>query len=534
MIIRTSFWLLFALAVLPPAAAHAIRIERIARFSPSSGKTSYLEVAGGSAIVKFKAGVSTVAAVATLEQTGYAGRYMESIGYTVVQLPPDMTVSRGLSELAAMPQVESALPNRVFRPDRVPNDPFLNSQYSLSRIGAFGAWEYETGTSNRVTIAVIDTGIDNTHPEFAGKFLLTNRYFDPYYGTSANDTVPVTPACNHATHVAGVAAAAGDNAIGVAGVSWGANLVSLRVFSTSDCDDNCCSVTHDCSIYGNTCGTQETSIADAINEAVLLHGTAAAGKVVINMSVGGQGGCSLPLQTAVTNAVNAGLILVAAAGNSAADTIDSPANCTGVIAVGATDANDNLAYFSNTDSTMSYMGVTAPGVDIYTTDVGGGYAFASGTSFSSPMTAGLAALIWSVNPSTTALQVKNIIFDTADDLGTTGPDRSYGYGRINALKAIRKAANEKASLKGETKAVSYPNPFRPRTQRLVTFSVPAEIFSSNAVVKVYTSEGELVRKLEALTWDGKNEAGADVASGIYIFRVKTDKDSAVGKLALIR
>ena len=252
------------------------------------------------------------------------------------------------------------------------------------------------------------------------------------------------------------------------------------------------------------------------------------------MSVGGQGGCSLPLQTAVTNAVNAGLILVAAAGNSAADTIDSPANCTGVIAVGATDANDNLAYFSNTDSTMSYMGVTAPGVDIYTTDVGGGYAFASGTSFSSPMTAGLAALIWSVNPSTTALQVKNIIFDTADDLGTTGPDRSYGYGRINALKAIRKAANEKASLKGETKAVSYPNPFRPRTQRLVTFSVPAEIFSSNAVVKVYTSEGELVRKLEALTWDGKNEAGADVASGIYIFRVKTDKDSAVGKLALIR
>ena len=84
------------------------------------------------------------------------------------------------------------------------------------------------------------------------------------------------------------------------------------------------------------------------------------------------------------------------------------------------------------------------------------------------------------------------------------------------------------------KAVAYPNPFRPASHRLVSFSVPDALTGSELEVKVYTAEGELVKKLDSSSWDGKNAAGAPVASGIYIFRVKTDKDSAVGKMALIR
>jgi subtilisin family serine protease len=258
----------------------------------------------------------------------------------------------------------------------------------------------------------------------------------------------------------------------------------------------------------------------------------------VNISLGSTGSCSdtspYPLQTTVNAAVSAGLMVFAAAGNEGYGYIDSPANCAGVIPVGATDSQDRLASFSNSDTIMISSGITAPGVDIYTTDMGGGYASASGTSFSSPMAAGLAALVWSAHPAYTAYQVFDTIKNSADDLGAAGPDRDFGWGRINAMKALRLAATGSTKFAGTKKAVAYPNPFRPKTQRLVTFSVPEGIASSGIEVKVYTSEGELVKKLDGLAWDGKNDAGADVASGVYLFKVKTDKDHATGKLALVR
>ncbi|OGR69407.1 MAG: hypothetical protein A2081_00425 [Elusimicrobia bacterium GWC2_61_19] len=150
------------------------------------------------------------------------------------------------------------------------------------------------------------------------------------------------------------------------------------------------------------------------------------------------------------------------------------------------------------------------------------------------MAAGLAALIWSAKPSYTATQVFDTMKNSADDLGAPGPDGDFGFGRINAMKALRLAMTGTTQFAGTNKAVAYPNPFRPKTQRLVTFSVPADILSSGTEVRIYTSEGELVKKLDGLAWDGKNEAGVMVASGVYIFRVKTDKDAAVGKFALIK
>ena len=183
---------------------------------------------------------------------------------------------------------------------------------------------------------------------------------------------------------------------------------------------------------------------------------------------------------------------------------------------------------------MLVTGHSAPGVSLNTTDMGGGYAPASGTSFSSPLAAGLAALVWSAKPSFTASQVFDTLKNSADDLGAAGPDRDFGWGRINALKALRLAVTGSKNFAGTNKAVAYPNPFRPKTHHLVSFTIPEAMTAPNVEVKVYTSEGELVKKLEVLSWDGKNDAGAAVASGVYLFRVKTDKDAAVGKFALIR
>ena len=522
--------LILLLLSLPGGRAFALKTERLARYSPASGKTSSLEVAAGSAIVKFKAGVSTSAAAAALEQNNFhIIATFPRFNFSSVKLPEGLSVSAGLSMLDSLPQVETASPNRVFKPSRVPNDPYVGRQYALGQVQAFGAWEYETGFSSRVTVAILDTGIDGSHPDLAGKIVLPGRVFDPLSGGASDDAAPTTAACDHATRAAGVAAAVSDNSIGVAGMSWGAKLLSLKIFADGDCTPDC----SDKAAYGS-CSASETAIAAAVNDVIALHDTAAAGKVIINMSLGSNGTCSDPLQTAVNSAADAGIMMFAAAGNHGGSVMDSPANCDGVIAVGATDLHDNLASFSNSDTLMSTKGLTAPGVDLYTTDLSGGYASVSGTSFSSPMAAGLAALLWSAKPGKTAAGIWNEMKNSADDLGSPGPDRDFGWGRINALKALRLAVTGSMNSASTNKAAAYPNPFRPKTQRLVLFALTEGMTASGVEVKIYTSEGELVKKLEGMAWDGKNETGAAVASGVYLFRVKTDKGSAVGKFALIR
>lgn len=526
---RPALPLAFLLIAACFSQAPALKVERLERFAPASGKKVSLEVASGRAIVGFKAGVSSPAAVSALSAAGFPVRNtFERFGWSVVALPRDMRVSVGLAILKAMPQVEYAEPDRVFRASLAPDDPYIARQYALAQVQAFGAWEYETGSSSRVTVAVLDTGIDASHPELSGKLVGTSRKFTPDNFATPSDDQPPTAACNHATRAAGVAAAASDNGAGVAGMSWGAKLLSLKVFADTDCEDDCSDE------GGNSCGTTEASIAAAINDVIAKHGTATYGKIILNMSLGSAGSCSGALQTAVNSASGAGIMLFAAGGNAGSSVIDSPANCNNVYPVGATNLQDSLAVFSNSGSEMQTHGITAPGVDLYTTDISSGYASATGTSFSSPMAAGLAALLWSAKPSLSGSQVFDLMKNSADDLGTPGPDWYFGYGRINALKAMRLAMTGSREFKGTNTAVAYPNPFRPKTHRMVSFTVPEEMMASGLEVKVYTTEGELVRKLESPAWDGKNDAGAYVASGVYIFRVKTDSDAAVGKMALLR
>jgi subtilisin family serine protease len=522
----------------PAGSAFALKVERLSRFSPLSGKASFMEVAGGVASVKFPPGVSTAAAAGALSAAGFSLSGRPAHGaWRLVHLPAGMSVQQGLTVLKSLNMVSEAEPDKIYRPELVPDDPDIPQQYALGQIQAFGAWEYETGSSNRVTVAVIDTGIDSANPEFSGKFSDSSSQFcdpgsDKINGSDSSPCVTETTpaqACYHGTAVAGVAAAHGNNSIGISGVSWGARLVSLRVFRVSDCAADCAA---------DSCTTDDWAMADALDFLASNSGTAAYGRIVANLSLGCRsvqcGTCSGMMQAAVGNAISKGVMIFAAAGNGGDVFLDSPADCPGVIAVGATDQHDDLASFSTTDSTMTYMGITAPGVDIFTTTLNSGYTTVSGTSFSTPMAAGLAALLWSAKPGSSGEDIWDYIRDSADDLGAPGPDRDFGWGRINAMKALRLAETGSATFAGTKKAVSYPNPFRPKSQRLVTFSVPAEIAASGVEVRVYTSEGELVRKIDGLAWDGKNAAGADAASGVYLFKVKTDKGYATGKLALVR
>ncbi|MFA6433681.1 MAG: S8 family serine peptidase [Elusimicrobiales bacterium] len=517
------------------APSFALRVEYLPAVSAASqagAARSQREVAGGRALVKFSAELSSSSKRDLLNASGFepAGEF-EFMGWSAVKLPVGMSVASALPALKGIAGVLAAEPSGVYHAAKVPLDQYRVEQYGLVKTDAFRAWDFETGFSTRVTVAVLDTGIDGSHPDLGPKLSGTGQFFDPdNFGARTPDDPP-TPACSHATKVAGIAAAATDNSYGIAGMSWGAGLLSLKVFSAVDCFADCSDRSG-----GSSCSTDDLTIIKAINYAVLQQNSPAAGRIVINMSLGQAGGCSGLMQAAVSSAAAAGLVLVAAAGNNPAG-VDSPANCLGVLPVGATDVNDNLASFSARGAEMSARGVTAPGVNTFTTVPGPGFAADSGTSFASPLAAGLAALLISTRPALTPTQVGDVIRNSADDLGAAGPDALYGFGRLNAYKAMLLLVTGNTSAFApaapRTGAYAFPSPYRPGAG-LLSFFIPDEISGANLEISVYTSEGEKIKKISGQTWDGRNEAGRAAASGVYLFFIKTEKGTAKGKFALIR
>jgi subtilisin len=248
-----------------------------------------------------------------------------------------------------------------------------------------------------VKVAIIDTGIDITHPDLADRWGGGLNMMDDTNGPWDNN--------GHGTHCAGIVAAT-NNAIGVVGV---APEVSLYIYKCSD-----------------TAGITNTSLEiKAIQEAV-------AQKVnVISMSYGSLFS-SKSEYNALKQAYNAGIVLVAAAGNYLGSAFVYPAAYDIVISAAAIDINNNWASFSETNSDVE---LAAPGVDVLST-VRGDYGYKSGTSMATPHIAGAAALVKAAHPDWSGDKIRRALDSTALDLGTPGRDVKYGYGRVNALAAV--------------------------------------------------------------------------------------------------
>lgn len=315
---------------------------------------------------------------------------------------------------AALPVVERAPGVRGVQAERgaqahkAPNDPYLPFQWGLTKIGARRAWDRETGATAPVTVAVLDSGIDLAHPDLAGR-LVPGR-------DVVNDDLDPMDDHGHGTVVAGIVGARTHNKVGIAGTSWGARLLPVKVLDESGGGS-------DCDIaYG-------------------MVWAADAGADVLNLSLGSDGVvCGVVTQYAVDYARGAGAVVVASAGNGGADgnPTSSPANCSGVVGVGATDSRDKVASFS---THHPYVDVSAPGVAIVSTAFDPRqqrryYASFNGTSMSAGFVSGLAALLLARNPSWTPDQVAQRMAATADDRGTRGKDDYYGSGRINAARAL--------------------------------------------------------------------------------------------------
>lgn len=543
--------ILTALVVMIALPARAVKIERLAGVVTQAGKPGKaIEVAAEQILVQFSPATTSAQRNQVLSATGlHVIREMSFPGWVLVGLPGGMSVLTGMKLIKGMLGVVSYHPNHIYRVNRVPNDPMVISQYALTQTNAFVGWEYETGSSNKVTIAMIDAGIDPEHPDLGSKLVnsggVQSQYFDPVTGNQVAESSP-TPACEHGTNTAGVAAAIGNNGIGIAGISWGAQLLSLRVFDFNDCSINGNS---DCN-SNPSCGTSDVAMANAIQYAISQQGSLAAGKIVINMSIGMEGACpgSCPggndcialTAAALSSAVAAGIPIAIAAGNDGGD-VNSPANCagsvggSGIIPVSATDINNNVAAFSSRGPELAANGVCAPGVNVQTTQWTqyGSYFSPSGTSFSAPHVAGLAALMLSAKPNLTPAQVQSYIRGGAYNINA--PSTAQGAGRIDVYNSLRLALRGTLStFEGEQKPIAFPNPFHPSLGGTVTFSIPPNLQGNQIDIKIYTIAGEFVRELQNQTWDGRNTAGFLVASGTYIFTLSTSAGKARGRFSLIR
>jgi thermitase len=383
-------------------------------------------------LVRFRPGIDATYADGLLRSYGFpAVRRNPAIGVYSVMTAPGVSVAETLAMLRRNGDIALARPDYRARLCDVPNDAYFQDyQYALRNLGgilhvgpylqyqmtagadikATTAWDAVQGDPETV-IAIVDTGVDMTHPDLSAKIVSPGHDF-------ANDDEDATDDVWHGTHVAGIAAADTNNSIGIAGVARSCRILPVKV---TDAEGN--------GYY--------SWIIDGITWA------ADHGADVINVSMGGDVDDPF-LKEACQYAHDKGIVVVASAGNTGASGVYFPAAYDEyVLAVAASDFNDALAAYSTFGPEVD---VAAPGTWIlgpapqwYVGTGNAPYLFASGTSMAAPHVAGLAALIRSAKPGLSADDIMNVIRYTADDINKAsfpGRDEHAGYGRINMERAL--------------------------------------------------------------------------------------------------
>ncbi|NCC26291.1 MAG: hypothetical protein EOM25_14020, partial [Deltaproteobacteria bacterium] len=330
--------------------------------------------------------------------------------FAVVELPTGTERARALDRLGRDERIVYAEPAPRFQLHLTPNDPdFKPWQYGHLKMDSAAAWDLGVG-SEKVTMAIIDTGLDGTHPEFSGRVVTGHNFH------TKQDVPPGVhfDSYGHGTHVAGIAGATGNNGLGVAGVDWKARIMPLKVNDEGE------------------------EVAEYVIESIpwaVDHGAD-----VLNLSLGGPG-YSQALQDVVSYACLKGALVVVSMGNNMTAVIQYPAACQGAIAVGSTDGRDQASHFSTWGEHIS---VSAPGSDILSTSKRDhGYVAASGTSMAAPQVAGALTLLRGLHPDWSIEEMRSHLEATADDVDEPGFDIRTGWGRINLhrLLAEPKAPN---------------------------------------------------------------------------------------------
>jgi subtilisin family serine protease len=435
-VVASVFAVAAALAAMAPPvrAAHAD--------APAEG-----EYARGRILVEPNAGVTVDQLEKLLKVHGGRARKMGQGEGHIVDLPTNGSEAAVVAQLKNRPEFKFVELDRRVKVSYAVNDPYSGSEWHLTQIGAPTAWNTTQGSG--VTIAILDSGVAATHPDLQPNLVAGYNTYDGNTDTS--------DVCGHGTAVAGTAAARSDNGQGVAGVAGQAKIMPVRI-AYNDASNGCYA-------YYSTIASGLTWAAD--------HGAR-----IANISYSGVAG-SAAIQSAANYMKSKGGLVFVAAGNAGIN--ENIAPTTSMIAVSATDSTDTKTSWS---SYGSYVALAAPGAGIWTTSKGGIYQAWNGTSFASPVAAGVAALVMAARPDLTAAQVESLLESTARDLGGTGRDTLYGYGRVNAAAAVQAALNMPLAPDTQAPAVA------------ITAPLGSSSVSGAAVVSVNASDNVGVARVD--------------------------------------
>ena len=339
-----------------------------------------------------------------------------------------------------------------------PNDSQFSNQWYLTKIGMPSAWDMVQG-NNSIQIAIIDTGLDIAHEDI-GRGIDTydnlwqnvgedpwtnpnnpasgngidddgNSLIDDWRGwdfVNLNNDVR-SPGNFHGTHVSGIVSAKLHNGIGISGIGGGNNNNGLQLMMIG---------------VGET-----TPSSAALDDAILYAVQMGADVIQLSLSVAQ----TTAIDNAIQTAINNGIPVICASGNQNSS-VAYPANNPNVISVGATNQSDQKASFSNFGQ---YLFISAPGVQIRSTQLGNTYNNADGTSFAAPQVSAVVGLIRSINPSLTVQQISDLLRSTADKVGgvnynwnpnNPGHSQELGFGRVNGCRAVLQAYNTGNSIVG--------------------------------------------------------------------------------------
>lgn len=374
-------------------ASLALTLHTGANASPAG------EFARGRILIEARAGLSDDELDKLVKAHGGKRRKLGQSRMHIVDLPPGLSEQDAVAKLSRRPELKFAEVDRKVYVSMAVNDPYVGSAWHLGKIGADAAWDSTQGSG--VTIAVLDTGVNAAHPDLKDRLVAGFNVQDNNTDTS--------DLCGHGTAVAGTAAASTNNGQGVAGVAGAAKIMPVRIVYKD--------ASGACPAYFSTIASGITYAAD--------HGAR-----IANVSFSGVAGSSAVKSAARYMKGKGGLVFVSA-GNANIDENVTPDSA--FIVVSATDSSDAKSGFS---SWGSFVSLAAPGSGIWTTNNALGYSAWNGTSFSSPVTAGVAALMMAARPDLNADQLEALLFQTAVDLGSAGRDPVFGYGRVDAAAAV--------------------------------------------------------------------------------------------------
>lgn len=373
--------------------------------------------AKGRILVMPRAGLPEKELAKMLSPYGGKARKMGQSGLYIVDLPDNASEKSIAARLAHNPHLRFVELDHSVSPDLVPNDPYYGSAWHLPKIGASSAWDSSQGAG--VTIAILDSGVDGAHPDLATRMVPGWNFYDNNANTA--------DVYGHGTKVAGAAAAAGNNGTGIASVASQSKIMPIRITDLTGRG------------YWSMIAQGLVYAAD--------HGARIANISFLGLS------SSLTTQNAAQYMKDKGGLVIVSGGNTGLQ--ENYAQTTTMIPVSATGSNDARTSWS---SYGNFIAIAAPGAGIWTTTRGGGYGAASGTSFSSPVTAGVVALMMAAKSTLPNTQVESLLYSTAVDLGAAGRDPYYGHGRVDAARAVLAAAGATETADTQAPAVSISAP----------------------------------------------------------------------------